>query len=279
MRNKFENFIIVSDIDGTFIDDQSKMVDRNLEAIKYFKQNGGQFTFATGRIYGSLHAVVPNAKDLCNLPAIMCNGSYRMDLKSREKFDEVFLDYEKSIKLFYAIKENIPDVGVRIIINERYATPFLTPEIAWEMEHFHWAGYMVMPFEEMPKLWNKAVYVAKNEKLQQVREFLDRNLDEAFITCFSDSTLLEIQPANGTKGTKLSAIKQQSKNEAVKIFAIGDHENDINMLQAADYPVTPKNGIAKLKEIPNIIHVCSNNEGAIAGLVEEIDKNLNLYQV
>lgn len=277
--DKFKNCIIVSDIDGTYLNDLSKPVERNLAAIAYFKENGGHFTFATGRTVKSFDFVVPDAKELCNLPAIACNGSYLLDLNTREKQDEVLLDYDKALPLFLAIKERYPDTGMRIIIDDNYIPPFMTPEIEREMEFLGWAGYYEIPFAEMPPRWNKAVYVADNAKLLQVRDYLDKHPDEAFEYCFSSSTLLEIQPSNGTKGTKLAVLKQYANLPDAKIYAIGDHENDLQMLLKADFPVTPENGIEKLKSIPNMLQVCSNNDGAIAGLVEEIEKSLTLYQV
>ena len=43
---KFENTVIVTDIDGTFIDARERLVERNMTAIEYFKANGGYFEFS-----------------------------------------------------------------------------------------------------------------------------------------------------------------------------------------------------------------------------------------
>lgn len=48
---KFEGYLIVSDLDGTFLGKQSRIVERNVEAVRYFTENGGLFTFATGRAF------------------------------------------------------------------------------------------------------------------------------------------------------------------------------------------------------------------------------------
>lgn len=44
----FDNVVIVSDIDGTFLGAGGKLVERNLTAIRAFQRAGGRFTFATG---------------------------------------------------------------------------------------------------------------------------------------------------------------------------------------------------------------------------------------
>ena len=68
---KFDNIFIVSDIDHTFLADDRSVPQINIEALKYFKSEGGQFTFATGRSHHSLLQAFPNAKDLLNAPAIL----------------------------------------------------------------------------------------------------------------------------------------------------------------------------------------------------------------
>lgn len=47
---KFEGIMICTDLDGTLLSDQCTISKDNLDAIEYFKANGGKFTFITGRV-------------------------------------------------------------------------------------------------------------------------------------------------------------------------------------------------------------------------------------
>ena len=47
---KFSNILICTDLDGTLLDDEKRISDENIKAIEYFKDNGGYFTFVTGRM-------------------------------------------------------------------------------------------------------------------------------------------------------------------------------------------------------------------------------------
>jgi len=76
---KFDNIAILTDLDKTFLADGAKVVQRNIEAIEYFKSEGGLFTLATGRMHFNLDAIVPNVDKLVNAPAVMCNGTYFYD--------------------------------------------------------------------------------------------------------------------------------------------------------------------------------------------------------
>ena len=45
----FSDVLITSDFDRTLTDRESNIPERNLEAIRYFMDNGGAFTLNTGR--------------------------------------------------------------------------------------------------------------------------------------------------------------------------------------------------------------------------------------
>ena len=82
MSGKFENVIIVTDLDGTYIAKTEDGEKRNREKIEYFKANGGHFTFATGRNIQQILNSIPDAAELVNHPIICCNGAYLYDLKT-----------------------------------------------------------------------------------------------------------------------------------------------------------------------------------------------------
>ena len=48
--NKFEGMLFCTDLDGTLYTDDKVVSKQNLEAIEYFKAEGGLFTFITGRV-------------------------------------------------------------------------------------------------------------------------------------------------------------------------------------------------------------------------------------
>ena len=82
MEKTFENWLVVSDIDGTLNNKIRRLPKRNYEAIKEFTQRGGNFTLASGRITSSLkrnyNRITPNQ------PAIVLNGAGIYDFKKEE---------------------------------------------------------------------------------------------------------------------------------------------------------------------------------------------------
>lgn len=58
-----------TDLDDTLLTNDKKISDENINAIKYFMDNGGYFAFATGRMpHGTqmfLKYITPNAPIIC----------------------------------------------------------------------------------------------------------------------------------------------------------------------------------------------------------------------
>jgi len=69
---KFDGIIIVSDIDGTFLGRNGRLVPENLRAIEYFQKEGGSFTVATGREHFLVPPSIPDLDRICNIPMIAC---------------------------------------------------------------------------------------------------------------------------------------------------------------------------------------------------------------
>ena len=47
---KFDGILICTDLDGTLLKKDKTVSRENLDAIEYFKANGGYFTYVTGRM-------------------------------------------------------------------------------------------------------------------------------------------------------------------------------------------------------------------------------------
>ena len=58
----FKNVIIMSDLDGTLLDDKKEISQRDMESINEFCDKGGMFTIATGRGYSMARPVAQKLK-------------------------------------------------------------------------------------------------------------------------------------------------------------------------------------------------------------------------
>lgn len=81
--------LLVSDLDGTLLDSKQQISAENLEAISTFKENGGIFTIATGRME---KAAIPYIEQLgINIPVILYNGAIIYDPINKKRIVEKHL--------------------------------------------------------------------------------------------------------------------------------------------------------------------------------------------
>ena len=173
---KFDHIIIISDIDGTFLGKCSRMVPENLEAIEYFKQEGGSFTLATGREYCYIHRPVPNVRELCNIPLIACNGAYIYDLQADRIALEEFLPEPEISEIVDAVRARFPDLAMRIAVGGRHLTDRAFPSLARSMERYP-GCIEILPYDQTPHgRWHQITWNGTPEELSALRQVIDSKL-------------------------------------------------------------------------------------------------------
>lgn len=244
---KFKNILIMSDLDGTFTNSKSQVVPRNIEALRYFTENGGMFGFATGRLPYYMDHINKIAEGTVNAPCIICNGAALYDYKTDETFEIVTLNDDIAMPFVEEIKEKYP---------------MISPRHEWIEGH----GTLRYSFD------------GPEEYVDEIRSIYGKKYEKYFALMKPCCDIYEFQDINATKGQGIRRLKNHLINTgkadgSLKIFAVGDYENDLAMLRAADFACCPDNAIDEVKEICKI-HLCHCDNGAIADLVEKIEKDL-----
>ena len=89
----------------------------------------------------------------------------------------------------------------------------------------------------------------------------------------SDEIYYEILPKNSSKGNLLEKLAEILGVDMKNTIAVGDNDNDISMLETAGTGYAVSNASQGAKEAADIITV-SNEEHAIAKIIEELDKSM-----
>ncbi len=272
-NNVFSNIIIVSDFDGTLRGDDGKIPERNKAAIERFKKKGGTFIIASGRAEFVLDEIDPSVSNLVNGPCILSNGSYLFDYKSRIRMNEKCLDSKCVREMLYLIRDIVPEAAIRIVRGDEYHTPDENEEIKRQIANGFMANVKIFTYETIPvdKI-NKITVCAFEDEISKIRKTLEANYSGLYDFYLSWKTALEIQAKNVSKGNLLDVVRDKYKknDKNIKIYAVGDYENDIDMMKKADFACCPSNSLDVVKEFCTI-HLCSNNEGAIADLIGRLE--------
>lgn len=256
MNQSMKSVLIVSDMDGTFLGAKSETLPRNVEAIHRLQEMGGHFTFATGRGLREMLLAAPLAKELCNAPLILQNGTVLYDLQKEELlWEKTFPTDHTFWSLLWEIAARYP----RLCFHIHTAEP---------NRYLHGVDPMPTEIGYCRKIVLDHPYDEKEAALQTMEKILkDRYpLLEYNYSC---ERFLELLPHGGTKGDAIQSLRHACGDTPMTVFAVGDYGNDLNMLKKADFAACPSNAIDEVKAVCQY-HLCHHSEGAIADLIEKI---------
>ena len=163
MKKIFDGYTLVSDMDGTLINSNKEISKENLDAIKYFVNNGGKFTVATGRMVASVECFLDRLN--LDLPAILHNGGKIYDYNNKKVVYEHFIeeDRKESIKKVW---ENRPDIGIEIFCDE---VVYIYRECKYTKRYNKYSYDIVynLPKEIWNKPWVKVLLIGDEEVLDE----------------------------------------------------------------------------------------------------------------
>lgn len=255
---KFDGCLICSDIDGTFrCDDETAFV--NGEAVKYFTDNGGKFTFATGR---SVHHL--KTSGLCryiNAPACNLNGGvvydYTNDLPIFERRIEFYVeDFIREMGRFLDEKAGI------YIFNGCGENDTIKCNINSITEH--------MLNMKPVKLYFTFQTEESADDFKNIA--IKSNFLQNCYICKSWDRGIEIDSDDATKGHGMDFIKEYLGNIHMAV-GIGDYDNDVPLIKHADIGVAVGNATDAVKECADFI-VKPCREFAIKDLIEILEKKV-----
>jgi Cof subfamily protein (haloacid dehalogenase superfamily) len=263
---KFDKVLLASDFDGTLKDDNGVITKDVLDAVRYFQENGGFFTLATGRTYQGLRLY---DNSVYNAPALFANGALAYDFKSSAPafFDGIG---EEGREVVRRLHKEFPEISIEMYpFNATYAIN-LTDKTE---RHFSDQGISFIVTdnpEELPVPWQKVMLGCNEKNTFEVQQFLSENFTETTYLP-TTGTFVEVLKKGVNKGSGLLKLADYLGVPHSRTYAAGDGYNDVDMLKAAAGAFVPCNG--DKGAIAAATHVVrSNNDGAIAHAIEILDK-------
>ena len=126
----FEGTLILTDLDGTYLFDDHHISKENRDAARYFMDNGGLFTVATGRSKAGMEHFFPELE--INAPAILYNGSVIYDFERKADVLDTCVGQE-GFALCKALETNFSDIGIEVYADH---TPFVAQDHYRTRRHF-----------------------------------------------------------------------------------------------------------------------------------------------
>ena len=268
MKKMFDGYTLVSDMDGTLINSNKEISKENLDAIKYFVNNGGKFTVATGRMVASVECFLDRLN--LDLPAILHNGGKIYDYNNKKVVYEHFIeeDRKESIKKVW---ENRPDIGIEIFCDE---VVYIYRECKYTKRYNKYSYDIVynLPKEIWNKPWVKVLLIGDEEVLDEFEKEYRNKYDKG-MSVRSGANYLDVIGNGTSKGEGLLKLIELYNLDKGKIIAVGDNMNDLEMIHIAKYGFILKNGTKRVLEKAKLI-APSNDENPIKYIIDYVEKNI-----
>ncbi len=265
---KFEGILLCTDLDGTLLRDDKTISKENLDAIEYFKSEGGYFTFVTGRMPYFVRDIYEAIKPNCPFGCINGGGVYD-HVKQEYVWTQVMP--EDVLELVEYADKNVPGIGIHISMFDKIYFCRENEAMA-NFRKFTKVPNIVLDYKDIKEPMAKVVFADEDMQslalLEKVLKSHPRADEFDFIR--SERTIYEILPKGISKGTVISKLTQILGTDMNKTIAVGDYNNDIAMIQCAKVGVAVANACEDAKNAADYITV-SNEQHAIAAIVSDIE--------
>lgn len=265
---KFEGWLFCTDLDGTLYDDNKAVSKENMDAIAYFKSEGGLFTFITGRV--PLTAVDVYETVRPNAPYGCINGGGIYDGRTNTYVWDTFVP-NAAIELVRAVDAQLPEIGIQlntekqVFFNKDNETMVVFREVTG-------LPNVQCHYQDVKDPVLKVVFGCNYEQDMQalIRLLNEHPLADQVDFIRSEKHLYEILPKGVSKGSLLMKMAELLDIDPRKTIAVGDYNNDISMIKAAGHGFAVANAVSEVKAVAKHITV-SNNEHAIRAIVDGLD--------
>ena len=259
--------LIMTDVDGTLINSDRKIPDKNIDAIRYAQSKGVYIAIASGRSFLSLKQY-SDILGISDNYLVSFNGCYI------QHDGEIVQSYQLKREAIIDIYEQLLEFDVSRLI---YATPFvgLVDRESYELDFYRELSLIdykritdlrteTVLGETAPKL---IVMSLDEELLAEAKAKTDTYLSRAnngIKSMFSAKTLLEYTSGQATKGTALEFVAGKLGIDIKDTMAFGDNFNDVEMLETAGIGVCIGSGETGVKQYADYVTSASNDDGALA---------------
>ncbi len=256
--------LIVSDLDDTLLTDKLTISQADMDAIAQAQAQGMIFTIATGRMFV---ATLPFAKQLGlppERPIICYNGAVVQSVSGQ-------VVYENPIRheLALDIVEYCTSQGWTT--NVYYHDALYVSEINSDVEYYlsfaevptYPVGNLGEFLQEERKAPPKILIISPEELNSTRQNLLVERYGQDTQIVQSKRRYLEITSADAHKASALEWVVQKLGITMGEVLAIGDSNNDVEMLRRAGIGVAVANAVPAAKTAADYI-AASNSEGGVA---------------
>lgn len=261
--DNFTGYLLVLDMDGTFLDDKRQASEDNLAAVARWRSMGGEVCIASGR---SAAGLLPLHKLLdCRLPLICGNGSGIYNPEKGEFLYSITLP-EGGRELAEIADRLLPETGITVYKDGKVWFCKENNATYRNMTNEH-LPHLTADWRTLPYPWEKILFSQEAEFTDAVHKLMHQVADtKVFRLLKSAPVYYEVLNPLASKGQALREFCRMYGYDPGKVVAVGDNENDVSMFEVAGYSFTVANCTPAARAAAQRV-ICDNNHSCVREVV------------
>ncbi|WP_428908371.1 Cof-type HAD-IIB family hydrolase [Niallia sp. Krafla_26] len=278
--------LIAIDLDGTLLNDEITISQRNIDAIKRANEKGVEIVVATGRADFDAASFF---KELDINPWIIATNGATIHSPEGKLFQSCPLDKQQAMNMLIQLEEDqfyyeafienkicAPEYGKKILIDEIEAGVRTDEENALirrgiDIQFSQSAFTFISSYKE---LMNRDMDIYNILVISYLEDKLKKGWEK--YTALPHLTVVQsgrynfhLQNEQASKGNALKLLTQKLGVKLSETAAIGDNHNDLSMLEIVGKSAAMGNADEVVKEVCDVITL-NHNEDGVALFIESI---------
>lgn len=249
--------LVVTDLDGTLLSPDRSISDHAVETIQKLRDRGILFTFITGRPWCAAERFAVRAG--IDIPVITCNGAVI------NRGYEMLWRSPMPLEPLRELLETAVERGLTVLYSQEGREAAMS-ETDWVKARNYPVRFPAGG--EWAALAADKVNLISGEKTREFREIsaaFDKLSDRYQFVCYTDIGC-EI---SGKGVNKASALERYAASQGIdlgQVLAIGDNENDLEMLRLAAVGAAVGNATASARSAADYICTACNTDGVVEAI-------------
>lgn len=269
----FSDVLLTVDYDRTLTAPDGTIPEQNLEAIRYFMDNGGAFTINTGRSMPMTKVFRDRVP--VNAPLLLYNGSAAYDLKEKRLTFMHLLDMDLW-ETVHELMETFPNLTVEVQGLDAHYNFVENPMFDAFSINNDCAYGLALPGQDLGPFMKFTLYGTFHTKylsdmfagtpeevaeIDAAQKLLEEKYAGKIEVARAAARIIDVQAKGVSK--KRSARELQEYLGRKILVCVGDATNDLSMLEGADYAFVPSDAYLA----PRFPNVCKCADGAVAEVI------------
>lgn len=261
--------LVVTDLDGTLLDEKGQLTEENRRIIIKLKEKGIKFVIATGRPYFTLSTVLKSWQLDGYIDAIIANNGLELVVSNGPRFEGSMLKRE----WLYEILDQYKDLPGNFCLY--YDGLLIGQKMDAFMQRVSSKNHIEARIENLTSFIQedieKLLFACDPSDMHSIEQFYQQTGETRFRGFKSQEYLFEFMHPDVNK---LEGVRKYCEFIGItldNVIAFGDNLNDLEMVIGSRIGVVMENGDIKLKEFADYIAPKHN----VSGFATFIDAHWN----